>query len=343
MAGVLISNFIYLRKRKYNAAPANKPFLSILIPARNETENLKRLIPSILSQSYCSYELIVYDDASEDETTETINSFDDHRIRALKGNGPPAGWAGKVHALYAATREANGDAFLFLDADTSLKHTEALEYIVNAYVHAPAKSVITGLPDYKGKGLSLVSLAAHSLLATLPWYLAQKLPYTSLTALNGQCWMIDAATYRELEPHKAVASEVLEDVLIGRYLKKKGYSSSLVDLQDELSVYMYDSFTEAWRGFRKNVFPLMGNSALNFTFVFLLYAIVFVIPPFLDPRLLLLVFANKWAADWRGRFSIAISIITPLCYLFGSTLQLDSAWNHLTGKVKWKGRPISLK
>lgn len=340
MTVIFISNLFYLRKRKHRTPADKTPLVSILIPARNEAANLSRLIPSILSQQFASFELIVYDDASEDDTWNVINTFKDDRIKPLKGEGPPLGWAGKVHALYQASKSAHGKAFLFLDADVTFKDAGALGRLISDYQNLPPNSVLTSLPHYKGKGLLLVSIATQSLLVSIPWYLVRRTSAPSLSALNGQCWMIDAAAYKKHEPHKAVANEVLEDVLIGRYLKKNGIFPALVDLQNELSVRMYDSFSDAWRGFRKNAFLLMGNDIGSFISLFSLFIILFVVPPFLNPELLVLVYFNKLIADWRGRFSFAISLITPLCYLLGSTLQLDSAWHYLTGYVTWKGRKV---
>ena len=258
----------------------------------------------------------------------------------MQGSGPPEGWTGKVHALHQAARHARGDLMLFLDADTTLKDPDALSRLVAAHQALPPKSVLTSMPDYRGKGLALISLATHSILASIPWLFVKRLPFSSLGVLNGQCWMIDTQTYRTFEPHAQVAGEILEDVLIGRYLKKQGISPALVDVQGEVAVHMYDSFAEAWRGFRKNVYLLMGNNPLLFLGIFVLFATIFVAPVILEPRLLFLVYFNKLLTDQRSGFSFTISMIAPLCYVLGSTLQLDSAWNHLTGRVTWKGRPV---
>ncbi len=342
---IFLSNLYYLWRRKTQSRSNGRistiqPLVSILVPARNEAENLQRLLPSILAQRFSNFQLIVYDDASEDETWQVIQSFCDERICAIRGAGPPEGWTGKVHALHQAARHVQGEVMLFLDADTTLTDPDALSRLVAAHQALPSKSVLTSMPHYRGKGLTLISLATHSILASIPWLFVRRLPFSSLGVLNGQCWMIDTKTYRTYEPHAQVAGEILEDVLIGRYLKKQGISPALVDVQGEVTVHMYDSFAEAWRGFRKNVYLLMGNNPLLFSGIFMLFATIFVAPVFLEPRLLFLVYFNKLLTDQRSGFSFTISMIAPLCYVLGSTLQIDSAWNHLTGRVTWKGRPV---
>ncbi len=340
MGVIFLLNLFHLSRQSVRETAPDDILVSILIPARNEENNLGRLIPTLLGQQYRAFELIVYDDASEDDTWRVINSFDDKRIRALRGDGPPAGWAGKVHALHMAAQSAKGDAFLFLDADTVLKTPASLGRIIAKYQQMPPKSVLTGMPHYKGKGLILVSLVTHALLVSIPWGLLRWLPFASMSALNGQCWMIEANVYRKYKPHEQVAGEVLEDVLIGRYLKKMGISPFLADLQQDIAVYMYTSFSDAWQGFRKNVYLLMGNNLIGFLCVFLMFGVIFVAAPFLDPRMFVLVYLNKLAADLRSRFSVWISLAAPLGFLLGSTLQIDSAWNNMLGSVKWKGRKV---
>lgn len=340
LIAIFISNLFYLRRRASRADEHATHFISILIPARNEEENLKRLVPSLLKQTYSHFEVIIYDDDSTDGTCGVLSSFEDDRLKLIKGNGPPEGWVGKVHALFQATRHATGSHYLFLDADTELADEEALSRLVNKYHRLPAKSVLTSLPRYRGKGLLLVSLVPNAILANLPWPLVRPFPAASMSALNGQCWMLDAESYNALEPHQAVAHEILEDVLIGRYLKQQGITPTLVDLRDEVSVYMYSSFSDAWRGFRKNAYLLSGGNPLSFLLLVFFFSVVYILPPVFALWLLPFIFINKWCTDAHSRFPLWLSLCAPLSFLLGLTLQIDSAWHHLSGRVSWKGRSI---
>ncbi|MBX2822042.1 MAG: glycosyltransferase family 2 protein [Rhodothermaceae bacterium] len=337
---IFFSNLLYLRRRPRPQPEKPHPFVSIIIPARNEEDNLQRLLPSILSQNYETFEVIVYDDDSTDGTWNVLSSYKDARVHIFKGNGPPDGWVGKVHALYQATKHASGTHYLFLDADTELADADALSRLVAQYQQLPANSVMTSLPRYKGNGLLVVSLLPNAIMAGIPWYLVRPFPASSLGALNGQCWMIDADKYKTHEPHKAVANEILEDVLIGRYLKKLGITPTLVDLRRELSVYMYSSFPDAWRGFRKNAFLLSGGHVLSFLFIVFFFSIVYIFPPVIALWLLPFVFLNKWVTDRHSMFPFWLTLCAPLSFILGLTLQLDSAWHHLSGRVSWKGRSI---
>ena len=336
----LLGNLWYLRRHRTRSPVSDAPSISVLIPARNEARNLRRLIPSLLSQTYPKVEIIVYDDGSEDGTWAVLESFEDERLRPMRGDGPPPGWVGKVHALYQTTQAATGDHYLFLDADAELRGPDALQRIVERYASLPPKSILTGLPRLAGGAALLVSLVPNAILTGLPWPLVRPIRSNALGALNGQCWMVDAETYHAFEPHETLPNEVLEDVEIGRYLKRQGYTPVLVDLQEELSIYMYESFDAAWKGFRKNAYLLLGGSPFSFAILFVLFATTFVLSPLVALPLIGSVYGLKALTDWRNGFPLWVSVLAPVSYLLASILQADSAWHHLRGRVSWKGRRV---
>jgi cellulose synthase/poly-beta-1,6-N-acetylglucosamine synthase-like glycosyltransferase len=170
---VFVANMVYLWRGRKQKAPDVLSRLSVLIPARNEEANLQRLLPSLLRQDYPDFEVIVYDDGSEDGTWEVIHQAQDDRLRAMRGSGPPPGWVGKVHALYQATREASGDVYLFLDADAEFLHPSALCHLAAYHSALPEDSVMTGLTRLLGGGKILVSLVQNAILTGLPWPLVQ--------------------------------------------------------------------------------------------------------------------------------------------------------------------------
>ena len=342
---IFTANLFYLRRRKKQTSLKNAPSVSvsILIPVRNEENNLQRLLPSLLTQRYPNFEIIVYDDDSDDLTWNVITSYKDARLKCVQGEGPPPGWVGKVHALYQASRHASGEYYLFLDADTKLEDEHALERIVHTFTTLPPQRVMTALPRYRGAGLLLVSLVPNALLTYIPWPLVSLTPQESLSALNGQCWMIDASTYHMHEPHREVANEILEDVMIGRFLKTKGIIPVLTNLQKEVAVYMYSGFSDAWQGFRKNAYLLLGNSKLSFGLYIIFMMVVFLMSPSFAPWILGLVYLNKLATDRACKFPLWLTLLAPLSFVLGVTLHIDSAWHHLSGNVSWKGRTVHLE
>ena len=338
--GILLANLAYLRRTPSPQSEANPPSLSVCIPARNEAQNLRRLLPSLLRQRYPELEIHVWDDGSEDETWAVLQSIDDDRLHAHRGTGPPDGWMGKVHALHECTRRATGASYLFLDADAELTDADALRRMIARH-EASTGRVTSGLPRLRGGGQLLVSLVPHALLTGLPWPLVHRTSLPALSALNGQCWMIDADLYHTYEPHRAVKGDILEDVAIGRYLKRNGHPPSLLDVQEEVTVYMYDRFGAAWRGFRKNAYLLLGGRPATFAAMWTGFLMIWVVAPLLSTWFLASLYGLKALTDWVNGVSPVITLCAPISFVLGIALQLDSALHHWGRRVEWKGRTVS--
>ncbi len=334
-------NLVYVR-RSGTRAKHRERFISIIVPARNEAFNLGRLIPSLLRQDYPRFEMLIYDDASDDHSWEVIQAHSsDSRLRGIRGKGPPSGWVGKVYALFQTVPEANGDVYLFLDADAELVDPNALTRLAARFDELGSDHVLTGFTRLLGGGLLLVSLVPYTILTLMPWPLGHVVRSRHLAALNGQCWMIDAATYHRLQPHERVAAEVLEDVEIGRYLKSNGIMPTLVDVQFEVAIHMYTNWSDAWRGFQKNAYLLMGGTPITFVLSASFFAGVFVVAPLLHPELLFTLYMLKLVTDRASRMPLWITLLAPVSFGAGVALQLNSAVRYWTGKVQWKGRIVS--
>ncbi|NUQ24822.1 MAG: glycosyltransferase [Saprospiraceae bacterium] len=94
-----------------------EPFVSIIICARNEAENLSKFLDRFLNQTYRSFEIIVINDHSSDETEKVVLDFQAKnptlcRISLLKTTLP-----GKKAALERGISAAKGDIVLLSDAD----------------------------------------------------------------------------------------------------------------------------------------------------------------------------------------------------------------------------------
>ncbi len=98
------------------------PFISIIIAARNEEENIGKCIQSILGQTYPTkkYEIIVTDDHSTDKTVSIIESFGRDNIRVLHLADFVSGQtinSYKKKSIDAALKFANGELIVTTDAD----------------------------------------------------------------------------------------------------------------------------------------------------------------------------------------------------------------------------------
>ena len=60
---------------KFNAIQHNNPKVSVILPARNEENFIKKCLNSLLNQDYNNYEIMAIDDSSEDSTSKIIEEY----------------------------------------------------------------------------------------------------------------------------------------------------------------------------------------------------------------------------------------------------------------------------
>ena len=111
----------YLRVILYkNKAESNttRP-VSVIICAKNEAENLRNFLPSILEQDYPDFNVIVVNDASEDDTEIVLSSFAEKYKHLYFTNIPKSNKfrSGKKLALTIGIKASKKDFFIFTDSD----------------------------------------------------------------------------------------------------------------------------------------------------------------------------------------------------------------------------------
>ncbi len=90
-----------------------KPLVSILMNCYNVEKFIHKSIKSILLQSYKNFELIIFDDASKDQTLKVIKSFKDKRIKFFKNKKH----LGLGKSRIRAQKKIKGDYIAIADAD----------------------------------------------------------------------------------------------------------------------------------------------------------------------------------------------------------------------------------
>ena len=115
------------------------PFVSIVVPARNEEESIERCLVSLLSQNYPKFEVIAVDDNSSDNTLEKMKGIrnklqkqeislpiSSSRLKIISLKSKPENWTGKTWASQQGLLQSKGDILLFTDADTYYMRTDVL-------------------------------------------------------------------------------------------------------------------------------------------------------------------------------------------------------------------------
>ena len=127
--------------------------ISVIIPARNEADRIALTIQALLEskpERFTDVEIIVVDDASEDETSKIAERSGATKVIRLNRHG------GKGAALRKGFEEAKGDVILFVDADLG-EMAGNIWRIVEPVVRGEADMAIAAPPpDPFGGGFGLV-------------------------------------------------------------------------------------------------------------------------------------------------------------------------------------------
>lgn len=131
-----------------------RPFVSVVLAARNEEEHLPGTLRALLDQDYPPrrYEIVVVDDRSTDGTAQVVARFAEGnpgRVRLLSIAHTPDGWAPKMWAMQQGVEAATGTYVLTTDADCLVgNHWIAL--LSGRLSALPAPGMVGGPVDYIG-------------------------------------------------------------------------------------------------------------------------------------------------------------------------------------------------
>ena len=350
--------------------PVKGPLVSIIVPARNEEDNIRRCVESLLEQDYDNYEVIVVDDGSTDETPAILDELarsHPHRDRLYilrLRDDLPEGWAGKPHAIQKGTQEARGKWLLFTDADT-YHAPNALRSSLAQAIEEKADLFTIGstqeLPAFWDKVLMPMVYLGISML--YPPKLVNN-PRSKVAIANGQYILIRREVYDALGGYarQELRDTLLDDRDLAQVVKDHGYKLRFVDGSDLVSVHMYKSLGEIWRGWRKNAY--LGNRGGIGFFILQLIGLPMVsIVPFLLPLLARLtsirhrgsigqrevqaaaaleltsLLAYRTWLNQRLRVPWPYALLHPLAGVMLEGILAQSSWRVLTGTgVDWRGR-----
>lgn len=349
-----------------------KPKVSILIPARNEEKVIRKVVTSALNQSYFPFEVIVLNDKSEDKTGEILADLVSEygeQLRVYQGTERPEGWLGKPWACYQLASFANGEIFLFVDADTHLDQTH-VEHIVADFgkngeglttvwpqqiLGSTAEKLIIPLVYYTLLGF-LVTEYTRRDPRWMPTSLARMFR-SMFAAACGQCIAMTRSTYEHIGGHKLVKSDVVEDVAFARAVRGMGLPVRMYHGNDSIQCRMYSNHHEIYMGFRKNFLAGFGDHLPLFIGSALLHITVFVLPiGFFITSLkcqdiyltglwftaIIIPIAQRLLLNNWFKWPIWTAFTHVFGVLWFQFLGLIVVFDRLfKRKVLWKGRPLS--
>lgn len=131
-----------------NTKKTNIP-VSVIIAARNEFENLKKNLPSILDQNYPNFEVVVVNDASTDESNIILESFQNRykHLKVINLEDTSSYSGNKKYAISKGIEFASSNYLLFTDADC---RPVSKNWISEMTGHlSDKKEIVLGYGDYQ--------------------------------------------------------------------------------------------------------------------------------------------------------------------------------------------------
>ena len=247
--------------------------VSILIPARNEAASIGPALEAILSNDHPSFEVLVMDDNSEDETASLVREYAarDSRVRLLTSNDLPSGWNGKQHACWQLANQSQYEWLLFLDADVRLSK-DAVSRCVAEQMRRQAP-LISGFPMQETGTLAekiLIPLMHYVLLGYLPIDRMRSSLGVGLAAGCGQLFFADKRVYMSIDGHSSIRGSRHDGIQLPRAFRQAGHRTDIFDASDVACCRMYTSTTQVCSGLLKNATEGIANARLILPFTILL-------------------------------------------------------------------------
>ncbi len=217
--------------------------VSVIIAARDEERNLRRLLPRLLEAGGDRLlEVIVVDDGSRDATPRVVEEYAarDGRVRLLRVDSTPPGWAPKSYALSLGASAARGEVLLFLDADVEPWRPRRL---VEAAASVGEGELLAFAPRFLCRGALCKAVEAVMTGVALGFYGFHRVQSRGdrLAWMYGCCWAIQRSLYQRLGGHEAVRGSLVEDRDFAVHAKTRGARIRFVDGYRLIGVWAYET------------------------------------------------------------------------------------------------------
>ena len=366
LIGILCNVLLNLRTLRRAEAggelPDPPPLISVLIPARNEEANIGTCLDSLRRQDYPNFEILVLDDSSSDGTADIVSGVaaEDPRVRLLKGEPLPPGWAGKPFACHQLSQEARGSWLLFTDADT-VHAPSALSYVLCAAISSQS-ALVSGFPLQRTTSfwqkMTMPLFFYFLLLCGLPFWWLQRSRARPMPSLAiGQFMFFSAPEYQSIGGHEAVKSHIIEDVELGMEIWRHKYRQLTLDLTPLVSCQMYREFGSMWQGINRWLYTVASMSVFALVvlmaaviflfllpFVWLAYGLLLAGPLFWIVLQVVVLLAARFLAGRRFSQPLSSTILHPFAIGFVLLISFYATYQYMIGAgVRWKGRVYDSK
>jgi chlorobactene glucosyltransferase len=331
------------------------PFVSVLIPARNEEKNIRRCVMSLLESDYPRMEIMVLDDNSQDRTYEILErlSVGKVKLKVIRGKKLPPGWTGKNWSCHQLAQVARGDWFLFTDADTIHQPRSIAVALTSA---KKAKAVfLTLIPGLTAKTWSeklFMPIIHFAFLVLVPFKLINYSQEARISLGIGPFLLVERDFYFSCGGHESVKDRIVDDIALARRVKGEKGKISIIDGTRIMNVRFYTSFKDVWKGFSKNCYEAIGGAPHYLAVILLICYFLFIYPylalwaafsshqavtlPLLQ---VMTISAIRTILSLRFQTSIIFGLLHPFSIILALSILVNSFRLSLfKKKIEWKER-----
>ena len=264
--------------RELNSFPLYKknksPFISFIIPARNEQDKIEEALSSVLNLDYNSYEVIVINDRSEDSTGEILDrmSAGNSRLKVFDITSLPPGWLGKNYVLDYGAKQAQGEYYIFTDADV-IYSRDTLSRVVS-YLEDKKSDHLSMGPAHIYKGIFITAVISvfefMFMMKFKPWKVSNmdSKSFIGIGSFN----LVRASVYRNTGGFETLKMRPDDDIMLGKLIKMRGFKSDFLFAPRQLRVEWYSTVSEMMHGMYKNVY-----AGFNYNILFVIFSVILLI------------------------------------------------------------------
>lgn len=239
----------------------NLPFVSVIVPARNEEKRIGQFLKTLQKQTYPHLEILIMDDYSTDKTAEIAKSIIDKdkrfKILSLKSikEEKPSGWVGKSYAIQQGSTNTRGEWFLFCDVDYIDYDPNLIERAVE-YAIENKIDLLSLVPRNVCKSFwekVIQPIPAGLLIFLLPFAKVND-PKSKASFALGLFILIKRPVFNKVGGYETIKGCIADDAEMAKLVKDSGFKIGLAHAQNMMRFRMYDCLSEIWEGWSKNIF-----------------------------------------------------------------------------------------
>jgi glycosyltransferase involved in cell wall biosynthesis len=314
------------------------PWLTIVVPARNEEAEIEAALRSLLQLNYPQYQIVAINDRSIDQTGAIMERLAAEpaaqgKLRVIHVCDLPSGWLGKVHAMWLGSRISGSqinatqrnatqenatqenvaqrdqnDWLLFTDADCVF-HPDSLRRAIH-YATKTATDHLVLFPTAHmktlGESMMIGFPQVMASFAMRPWKVRdpKARDHIGVGAFN----LIRRSAYDSIGTYEALRLEVVDDLKLGETIKKAGLRQDVVFGRDLVSLRWAVGAAGVVANLEKNLFAFLQ---FRISLVLAVCALTFFlcVCPFLG-----IFLAPGWA---KAAFAAAVALIALVYTLSG--------------------------